>query len=127
MLTLIIGVPNAGKTTYSGRFKNVLHTDEIRPTKEVSFMDAVCNAVSEADDICVEGLFVTARHRKPIVESYKRDDKKVCIWLDTPLEECIAREDRGRSKFLVRDCYRAFQPPSYDEGWDEIIIKKGEI
>lgn len=126
MLTLIIGVPNAGKTTFSKNFKNVLHADEIRPTKEVPFMKAVCNAVSEADAICVEGLFMTARHRRPVVEAYKGNDEKVCVWLNYPLEECIAREDRGRKEALVRDSHMVFEPPTYEEGWDRIVIITGD-
>lgn len=118
MLTLICGIPNAGKTTFSQRFNNVIHFDDVQKTF------VVCEMVSNEDDVCVEGAFLDSRRRRKIAEAYK--GKKVCIWLNTPLDECIARENRGRQKGLFRICADGFEPPTYAEGWDEIIVIRGD-
>ena len=122
MLTLICGVPNAGKTTYSKQYPNVIHQDDIRP-RDKSVSAIVEDMVSEQDDVCVEGIYLSARQRKRLSSAYK-GDRKVCIWMDTPLDVCIARENRGRKNGLHIMCAKAIQPPTLDEGWDEIIIVK---
>ena len=123
MLTLICGIPNAGKTTYSSRYENVIHMDEVIPKKRGLAYEEVCDMISHNDDVCVEGVFVAARTRRKLCEAH--DGKKVCIWLNTPIEECIAREDRGRGTGIIRSCADFFEEPTLDEGWDEIIIIRG--
>ena len=114
MLTLICGLHNAGKTTYSQRFDRVVHLDEL------GTYDAVYDAVGGIrGDVAVEGLFPRSRHRRKLLEAY--DGRARCIWLDTPLDECIRREARNRPLFAIRHCAGIFEPPTYDEGWDEIV------
>ena len=115
-MILIIGYPNAGKTTYSAQFDNVLHLDDFPPSKFLN-----CNeAVKQADgEVVVEGIYNLRCRRKKLLEAVKKDEKKVCIWLNTPIEECIKRENRGRPRQVV---IGPFQPPTLDEGWDEIIV-----
>lgn len=124
MLTLICGIPNAGKTTYSQRFENVIHTDEIEPIGR-SYVQGVYKILSEMDgDVCVEGTFLDKRGRGKLLDIYNGNAR--CIWLDTPLEECIRRENRGRGTLITRNCHACMQPPTLDEGWDEIIIIRGD-
>lgn len=122
MLTLICGVPNAGKTTYSQRYSNVIHLDDIR-SRDKSVTKVIEDMVSEQEDVCVEGTYLAARQRRGLPAAYK-GGRKVCIWLDTPLDVCIARENRGRRNGLHIMCAQAIQPPTLDEGWDEIIVVK---
>lgn len=119
MFTLICGLPNSGKTTYSSKFNNVIHFDDV----DLKKIDEI---ISSADgDLCVEGLFITSRHRKKLNGLYK-GNRTQCIWIDTPLDVCIKRENRNRCTDIIRNCNAFFQPPVKDEGWDEIIrIKNG--
>lgn len=114
MVTLICGLSNSGKTTFSEQYGNVIHLDDYgRRINEV---------VSEATgDIVVEGVFVLRHMRKKLLESYRGTGRKVCIWLDVSPDVCEAREDRGRPTALIWNCYNALEPPTYEEGWDEII------
>ena len=117
MLTLICGIPNAGKTTLSQQYSNVIHLDEVLRTS------VICEMVAKEDDVCVEGVFMDTHRRKKIAEAYK--GKKVCLWLNTPTEVCIERENRDRQIGLITHCAKAFEPPTLSEGWDEIIIIRG--
>ena len=119
MLTLICGIPNSGKTTFSKRYQNVIHLDE------VSNYRTVCDMVAKMDDVCVEGIYIDPHLRKDVLKAYK-GDRKVCIFLDTPLKECIAREERNRGTLIIKNCHLLFIPPTYDEGWDEIIVLRGD-
>ena len=121
MLTLICGIPNSGKTTYSKKFENVVHLDEVEPVNG-SYTEGVRVLVSETlGDICVEGLYCTSRDRKKLLDKYHGERTK-CIWIDTPLDVCISREDRDRATVLIRNCAQIFEPPAYDEGWNEIQV-----
>ena len=53
--------------------------------------------------------------RKGLLQAYKGKGTK-CIWLNTPIE--IKKTREGYSK----NCEYFFEPPTYEEGWDEIII-----
>lgn len=113
-MILITGVPSAGKTTYA---PNALHYDDVRHLPKSERMAAY----AAADE--VEGIFITRASRAILLDAWKdREGKRVCVWLDTPLEVCIEREKaRGRGEWLVRHHARRFEPPTLDEGWDEII------
>ena len=117
-MTLIIGLSNAGKTTYSQKYDNVLHLDDFPFNKFLN-----CNeAVRKSDgNVVVEGIYNLRCRRKKLLEAVKgKPCKNICIWLNTPLEECLKRD--GRSEEIVMQGYRMFQPPTLDEGWDEIIV-----
>ena len=119
ILTLIFGLPNAGKSTYSEQFESVLHYDDISRFSKAR-RDEIYRA-TEAE--VIEGIFNTAESRKNILRFVKRDRYRA-IWIDTPVEMCLEREHqyRCRPDSLVLSHARNFEPPTYDEGWDEIII-----
>ena len=119
-MTLITGIPNAGKTTYSMRYPNVIHFD---------FMDGgrhrrekIINLVQADNSLCVEGVYCKSADRRKLVEASK--EHNTCIWINTPLDVCIDRELNGRNRSvqMVRWAYERYEPPTYSEGWDEIII-----
>lgn len=112
---MICGIPNAGKTTFSRRYEGVLHQDDIGTVRNV------VDAIEEVEgDVVVEGYFGSAGERRRVLESRKGHSR--CIFLDIPVEESIRREDRGRHPQVLRNAARFFEPPSYEEGWDEIEV-----
>lgn len=128
MLTLICGLPNAGKTTYSKRYLSVIHFDNIT-YKSADDHFQRCNSIAAEmeGDVCVEGVYNTRKRRQQLLEAVRpKQDKCVCVWVDTPKWTCIARENRGRSPSLVISQAKDFEPPTPDEGWDEIIIVRNE-
>ena len=119
MLTLICGLPRAGKTTYSKRYEGtckVVHLDDYGGGDKGH---AQCTGAVTSDDIVVEGIYHTARWRKNLIQKYSGDWKK-CIWLDTPIE--VKKKRHG----YCAKCEYYFEPPTYDEGWDEIIVIRGD-
>ena len=122
MLTLICGLPNAGKTTYSQRYANVIHLDDYPHPRP-----AHCNATVRVakGDVVVDGIYNTRYRRRKLLEAYQGRDKKVCIWLATPVRECIRRENRSRPQQVVLNQQERFEEPSLSEGWDEIIVVDG--
>lgn len=122
MITLICGLPNAGKTTYSSQFDNAIHFDDCKMPRQQIFEKMVAESTG---DVYAEGVCNSKRSRGMFLKAIShRTDKKVCIWIDTPLEVCIERENnfRRRPIGMVLEHARRFQPPTLDEGWDEIIV-----
>lgn len=113
---LVCGLPNAGKTTYSRRFNNVIHGDDLMRLTREERKEIFKATAAE----CIEGVFNKADLRRDVLDSV-RHDRRVCVWIDTPTETCIAREDRGRF-YVVEQHAAMFEPPTMDEGWDEIIV-----
>ncbi len=119
MLCVIIGVPNAGKTTYSKRYDNVIHLDDVGRTERI------CELIRQmGDDVIVEGAFASPSRRERLINAYTGNHKR-CVFLDVTFEESVRREDRGRPNWMLRNAFKHFEPPTLDEGWDEIIIIRG--
>lgn len=117
MLTLICGLPRAGKTTFSSRYTcKVLHLDEFGAFSRA--YSRIEDRLTD-EDIVVEGIYDKAELRRSLANVYKGHGR-VCIWLDTPIE--MKRTRKHYSKY----CEYTFEPPTYNEGWDEIIIIRGE-
>lgn len=118
-MILIIGLPNAGKTTYSQRFKNVAHFDEVRRLPHEELYELYRQAE------VIEGVYGTKKDRELITALRTENERKICIWIDTPSDVCQQRENRGRSSYVVTMHAKRFEPPTFDEGWDEIVVVKG--
>lgn len=117
MITLICGHPRAGKTTYSAQYGDaVLHLDECGMQPYEGVEKRIRHMVG---DVVVEGVYSRAHRRKRLLSLYKGGGKATCIWLDTPLE--VRRQRVGYHRTLSE----RFEPPTYQEGWDEIIVLRG--
>lgn len=112
MLTLICGLPNAGKT--SG-YPDALHLDEI------GFVQTARNIVKGMDgDVAIEGVFARPEQRRTMRTAY--DGQAKCVFIDISADESIRRETRNRPDWLLRNAAERFIPPTYAEGWDEIEV-----
>lgn len=120
MIKLICGRSRAGKTTYSQQFDDVIHLDNYGS----SCYERVAEKVKQKQgDVIVDGVYNTIERRKTLLSAYQGDGDKICIWLDTP-HEVIESRFFGRWKPI--DMPRLFEPPTFDEGWDEIVIIRGD-
>ena len=118
-MILIMGLPNAGKTTYSQKYKNVIHLDELKGSNRHK---QILKAIKENNNVCIEGIYLSANMRKELVAA--SNNTNICIFINTPKDVCVERN--GRPKTLVEICARGLEIPTYDEGWDEIKIIKDE-
>ena len=125
--TLICGLPNAGKTTYSNSYKNVIHLDDYHFNNKYEASNADALRMLFSNDVCLEGDYSTVNVRKRVLSSISNIVcKKVCIYLKISKETCLKRENRGREKKLIKYLLNDFEPPTKDEGWDEIIVINNE-
>lgn len=113
MLTLICGMPRAGKTTLSKRFTNVIHQDGL------DYKTVINRVAMITKDVVIDGIYEHPSIRTKLAEAYKGNGKR-CIWLDTPLE---VRKKRPMYQSYIG---LEFIPPTLSEGWDEIIVIRGD-
>ena len=113
MLTLICGLPRAGETTYAQRYKcEVLHYDDL------GYQMIMQTVQRRLSDVVVEGIYHTAHQRAKLAEAYNNDGK-VCIWIDTP-------EEIRKMRLMWVPNHIIFEPPTLEEGWDELIVIRGD-
>ena len=113
MLILICGHSRAGKTTFSQRFRDVIHLDTSHSTARV------IQKMGTAEDVVIEGVYYSPRERMELLSHYKGKHARV-ICIETPKE---VRE--ARMKHRIRHDY-PFLVPTYSEGWDEIVIIRSD-
>lgn len=122
LIKLICGRSRAGKTTYSKQFEKVIHLDFCGGP--LSCYDHALEKIADQQgDVIIEGVYNTAERRKALLNAYQGNDKKLCIWLDTPLNII---EERAKKSHMPVCIPTLFEPPTLDEGWDEIIIIRGD-
>ena len=118
MIKLICGMSRAGKTTYSKQFEDVIHLDYCGGI--ITCYDRASEKVSNANgDVIIEGVYNTVERRKALLSAFNGEGKRVCVWLNTELETIASRT----FDHIPKPTY--FEPPTLDEGWDEIIIIRG--
>lgn len=126
-MTLVCGISSSGKTTYAQALSGaVIAWDNFRGGGH--FKTDQCNRrAAEVENAVVEGIYIRKWQREDLCNIIK--ERKVCIWLDTPLDECIKRERTGRCRGdnFIKSQYERFESPTYSEGWDEIYIVKDGI
>lgn len=145
-LYIPVGLPGSGKSTF---VKNnladnayVISTDGIRGElygdeaaqgnpKQV-FMIAYNRLNTFLHDnteknVVFDATNLTKQARQRILSKLTKKDniKKVCIWLDTPIDECKRRNagrDRKVPEQVIDDMARMLVPPSFEEPFDNIVI-----
>ena len=130
-IILICGIPNAGKTQYSKRFDNVVHYDGLNMTTRQCYEHIIDLAKNTDRDICIDGMYDEKWRRVELLDAIRdKPCKKICVWMNTPIDTCLERERnyRKRPDSLVKHYAKVFEPPTMDEGWNKILeIQGGDI
>ena len=130
-LFIFCGCAGAGKTTLSKVLTNEyqairLSFDEMECFKYSELLPHIIKSIRENKNVVVDALFSRTSQRKLILEATKGIDcKRILIYMNTPLGECIRRNVQRPNplpEFMIRDIYNSVEFPTLDEGWDEIIV-----
>ena len=118
MIKLICGASHVGKTTFSQRFKNDVHLDDVaqKPTERYAAVNDIVRRTS--GDVVVEGIYESPEQRIALLNAYNGEGRE-CIFLDPSEEEINSRPFAKRHGWVKK---HSFTPPDYTEGWDRIEV-----
>lgn len=132
-LIIFCGIPASGKTTLSKQVAeennaNRYSFDEMRCLQHKELIPHIKQSLMSGANTVVDSTYTLKRARTDLLEAIKDIDcRKTLIFMNTPLEECIRRNNQREypvAQHLVESISSSMQPPSIDEGWDEIIYLK---
>lgn len=140
---MLVGLPASGKTTLAYTMgATVRSSDELRSSLLGDIDDQSHNkeifdllhSLIKADifngvDVVYDATNIYSYYRREFLKSLSLlPCKKVCIYLDTPYNECLSRNAKRERKvpIEVMDKMRnRFTIPDMSEGWGEIRVIKG--
>lgn len=130
-LIILCGAPGSGKSTLSKKLAQEqtltrLSMDELKFLLHSELLPLVTKSLQSGKNVIVDALYTKLKWREAILEATKDFQcKRTLIFVNTPLDECI-RRNKGRENalpdFVIEDIYNSIEPPTLDEGWDEIIL-----
>lgn len=148
----LVGIQGSGKSTYAKNKKlyedlsiQVISSDAIREENPTLKNHEVFNevyrrmysAMSDGKTVILDATGITIKSRKGFIDWANRfpEYKKVAVVFNTPYKTCIervkARNDSEYKHFIPMDVlhryYESFQMPTYDEGFDEIILNTDHV
>lgn len=132
---VMCGVPGSGKTTHSKRMAEEhglerFSFDEMRCFRLEEFMRPAIKAMKEGKNVILDTVNLRVNVRKKVLQAVADIPcKKIVVYMDTPLEECIRRNAAREAhlpEHVIQSTYRALQKPTLDEGWDEVKEVKPE-
>lgn len=132
-LYVMCGVPGSGKTTTSKRMTEELGLirfsfDEMHCFRLAEFMRPALEAIREGKSVILDTTNLRVNVRAKILQAVTDIQcRKVVVYMNTPLEECIRRNAAREAhlpEHVIQSTYRALEKPTLEEGWDEIMEVK---
>ena len=138
ILYILCGIPASGKSTLSkqlvkqynaklhcfDKLPKAHHPKYYKEVRKQMHLD-IANDLRNGLDIVCDDLHTEKQWREDILTVTKDVDcKKIIIVMTTPLEECLRRNVNREARlpdFVLYDLNEKFEPPTLDEGWDEIL------
>lgn len=137
---LVAGIPGSGKSTLSQKLakeKNavICSFDNLPGAGTKAVMDGSVTKLwlqnirfnlEQGNIVIGDNLNLTKESRKKVLDFISDIDcKKILYIKSVPLETCLARNSSRENRlpdFVLKQASRMYEEPSFDEGWDEILL-----
>lgn len=130
-LYLFCGAPASGKSTLSRQMAEQYNAerisfDERHYMRHNEMIQPIVEALTNGKSVVADSVFTYVKQRKMIIDAVKDIScRKVLVYMTTPLDECLRRNANRKNHlpdFVVESFFQTIEPPTLDEGWDEIIL-----
>jgi putative nucleotidyltransferase with HDIG domain len=143
-LILLVGIPGSGKTTYAKNYieqnSDTIHLSSDAIRKELYGDEAIqgnpgdvfalmqkraVEALNEGYDVIYDATNIARKDRASIISVCPKFAKIEVHIIWAPIETCIERDaarERTVGKEVIDKMLKRFQPPFYDEGFNDIKI-----
>lgn len=144
---MMIGIPGSGKSTEAKRLGKslgipVISSDEIRKDltgseedfsmdKEIwtSVIPRRLRSALKEGDVVFDATNLRVRGRNTIRRSIGTEHSCCAVYMDTPLEVCIKRQEARERKVpreRIEEMHSALVPPTVSEGFDYVLVVEYE-
>ena len=149
VLFVMVGLPGSGKSFIAGNFKiaredaiskPIIHSsDELRAELYGNAEDNLHNKelfeelhkrikadLSSGHDVIYDATNINKKRRTAFLNELKNIScTKVCVIVMTPYETCLkwnSQRERKVPENVIKRMYMSWQPPSWSEGFDHILV-----
>ena len=125
------GIPGSGKSTFSRSLAQEKQLerfsfDEMNYYSVNKFIHSSLKNVHDGKSIVIDSTNIYRNDREKILRDVQDVNcKKVLVYMNTPLKECLYRNAHREARLpdhIVNRLHTELQKPTFDEGWDEMII-----
>lgn len=130
-LYVMCGIPGSGKSTLSRKLAEEhgltrFSFDEMQCYTARQFLRPAVIALQEGKSVILDSTHLRVNGRKAVLKAVENIQcRKICVFIDTPFDECLRRNAQREARIpdvMMESTRRALEPPTIEEGWDEIII-----
>ena len=136
MIHIMCGLPGSGKTSYSKqlalKYNAILYCYDVFPRQNCredvhkKIYQEITKTLYDNKNVIYDDLNLSKINRLALMDAISKIDcKKILHVMSTPKNICLERM-RSRDKYYIPKTvidyyYEKYEPPTPDEGWDEII------
>ena len=126
----LCGIPGSGKSTISKQLMNdydaIIHSfDELKLIRRKDLFPYLEQSLRDGCNVIADAPHTNKKTRIELLESIKHIDcKRIIVFMNTPFEECVRRNALRKNPLpfsILQSFNRKLEPPTLDEGWDEIL------
>lgn len=137
-LYILCGIPGTGKSTLSIQLAQQhnaklhcydalpnAHNPRLKDEVRVQMWSIIAEDLHNGYNVVCDDLHTKREWRQDLLNALSDVEcKKILVVMTTPLEECLIRNANRTARlpdFVLYDLYEKYEPPTLDEGWDEIL------